>query len=194
MGGSLESTSCVYFISSDTPLFAAAERGEFAVDDDFAVDLYDLACEKLKKAGFCRYEISNFCKNGAVCGYNLSVWQYGEYLGLGLGASSFLRSKSLRLKNTEETSVYLSSNGSAGQTVEQVSKEEQVKEFVMLGLRLEEGMDLAVFKQIFGFDFLEKYAERVKKLEKTLVVTPSRIAIAPEYFYVSNTIIPELIF
>ncbi|MBO4479913.1 MAG: radical SAM family heme chaperone HemW [Clostridia bacterium] len=187
--------SCYSLILEEgTPLFAAAERGEFAVDDDFAVDLYDLACEKLKKAGFCRYEISNFCKNGAVCGYNLSVWQYGEYLGLGLGASSFLRSKSLRLKNTKETSVYLSSNGSAGQTVEQVSKEEQVKEFVMLGLRLEEGMDLAVFKQIFGFDFLEKYAERVKKLEKTLVVTPSRIAIAPEYFYVSNTIIQELIF
>ena len=187
--------SCYSLILEEgTPLFAAAERGEFAVDDDFAVDLYDLACEKLKKAGFCRYEISNFCKNSAVCGYNLSVWQYGEYLGLGLGASSFLRSKSLRLKNTEETSVYLSSNGSAGQTVEQVSKEEQVKEFVMLGLRLEEGMDLAVFKQIFGFDFLEKYAERVKKLEKTLVVTPSRIAIAPEYFYVSNTIIQELIF
>ena len=113
---------------------------------------------------------------------------------MGLGASSFLREKGLRLKNTEQMSVYLASAGAAGKTVEKVTEEERIKEFVMLGLRLEEGMDLTVFKQIFGFDFLEKYADRVKKLEKTLVVTPSRIAIAPEYFYVSNTIIQELIF
>ena len=191
----IDHISCYSLILEEgTPLYAAAKRGEFTPDDDFAVDLYDLACEKLKKAGFCRYEISNFCKEDAVCGYNLSVWQYGSYLGLGLGASSFLREKGLRLKNTEQMSVYLASAGAAGKTVEKVTEEERIKEFVMLGLRLEEGMDLTVFKQIFGFDFLEKYADRVKKLEKTLVVTPSRIAIAPEYFYVSNTIIQELIF
>ena len=91
-------------------------------------------------------------------------------------------------------SVYLASNGAEGQTVEDVPEEERIKEFVMLGLRLEEGMDLNVFKHLFGFKFLEKYAERVKKLEKMLVVTPSHIAIAPRYFYVSNTIIQELIF
>lgn len=187
--------SCYSLILEEgTSLYAAAERGEFVPDDDLAVDLYDLACEKLNKAGFLRYEISNFCRVGAVCGYNLSVWQYGEYLGLGLGASSFLREKGLRLKNTDKMSVYLASNGAEGQTCEKVPDEECVKEFVMLGLRLQEGMNLDVFKDFFGFDFLEKYSERVKKLEKMLVVTPSRIAIAPQYFYVSNTIIQELIF
>ena len=187
--------SCYSLILEEgTSLYAAAERGEFVPDDDLAVDLYDLACEKLNKAGFLRYEISNFCRVGAVCGYNLSVWQYGEYLGLGLGAASFLREKGLRLKNTDKMSVYLASNGAEGQTCEKVPDEECVKEFVMLGLRLQEGMNLEVFKDFFGFDFLEKYAERVKKLEKMLVVTPSHIAIAPQYFYVSNTIIQELIF
>lgn len=187
--------SCYSLILEEgTPLFAAAKRGEFIPDDDFAVDLYDLACKKLRKAGFQRYEISNFCKGDAVCAYNLSVWQYGEYLGLGLGAASFLREKGLRLRNSDKMSVYLASHGEEGQTRESVEKEERIKEFVMLGLRLEEGMDLIVFKEFFGFDFLEKYADRVKKLQKMLVITPARIAIAPEYFYISNTIIQELIF
>ena len=177
-----------------TPLYAAAERGEFTPDDDFAVDLYDFAREKLAEKGFRRYEISNFCKGNAVCGYNFSVWQYGEYMGLGLGASSFLREQWLRLKNTEDMAAYISTAGQTGQVREEVSFEERIKEFVMLGLRLEEGLDLTVFRELFGFDFALKYSEKIKKLAKMLLVTHDHLSILPEYFYVSNTIIQELIF
>ena len=191
--------SCYSLILEEgTPLFAAAERGEFTPDEDFSVDLYDLAREKLQQAGFRRYEISNFCKGDAVCGYNLSVWQYGEYLGLGLGASTFLRYEGnpigVRLKNTDDLSVYLSTYGASGQEREEINKEEGAEEFVMLGLRTEEGVDLAVFRQIFGIDFMKAYGKKVEKLQKMLRISPDRIAITPEFFYVSNTIIEELIY
>ncbi len=187
--------SCYSLILEEgTPLYAAAERGDFTPDDDLAVDLYDFAREMLEEKGFTRYEISNFCKGDAVCGYNASVWQYGEYLGLGLGASSFLRDKGLRLKNTEDMQVYLSSAGETGQTIETVSYDERIKEFVMLGLRLEEGINLNVFEELFGFDFTVKYSYNIQKLGKMLSVSRGHLAILPQYFYVSNTIIQELIF
>ena len=189
--------SCYSLILEEgTPLFAAAERGEFAPDDDLAVDLYDLAREKLKKAGFRRYEISNFCKADAVCGYNYSVWQYGEYLGVGLGASSFLRRKEggVRSKNTDDMPLYLASCGAEGVTVEEISEAEAMKEFIMLGLRLEEGLNKEDFHDFFGVDFMSLYGEKVNKLGKMLVVSTEKVAIAPEYFYVSNTIIEEIIY
>ena len=191
--------SCYSLILEEgTPLCAAAKRGKLHLDEDFAVDLYDRVCEMLTDEGFRRYEISNFCKGDAVCGYNLSVWQYGEYLGLGLGSSSFLRfgesDFAVRLKNTEDLSEYVSTAGRHGGVREEISKEEGEREFIMLGLRLEEGMDLCVFREIFGYDFMDKYGEKVKKLEKMLRITPDRVAIAPERMYVSNSVIAEIIY
>ena len=189
--------SCYSLILEEgTPLFAAAERGEFTPDDDLAVDFYDLAREKLQKAGFHRYEISNFCKKDAVCGYNYSVWQYGEYLGLGLGASSFLRNGKggVRRKNADDLSFYLATHGVGGVTSEEITELEAMKEFIMLGLRLEKGLNTEDFYAIFGVDFMSLYGEKVKKLGKMLLFSDKNVAIAPEYFYVSNSIIEELIY
>ena len=100
----------------------------------------------------------------------------------------------MRLKNTDDLSVYLSTYGASGQEREEINKEEGAEEFVMLGLRTEEGVDLAVFRQIFGIDFMKAYGKKVEKLQKMLRISPDRVAITPEFFYVSNTIIEELIY
>jgi len=189
----LDHLSCYSLILEEgTPLCAAAKRGEFHPDEDLAVDLYDFARQKLSENGFKRYEISNFCKGDAACGYNLSVWQYG------LGAASFLRHGvdefALRLRNSDDLSLYLATSGRRGGMREEISAQEGECEFIMLGLRLEEGLNRAVFRDIFGYDFMEKYRERVKKLEKMLLITPDHVSIAPEYFYISNSIIGEMIY
>ena len=133
-----------------------------------------------------------------VCGYNLSVWQYGEYLGLGLGASSFLRSGAnpfgVRSRNTDDMIEYLSSQAGDGITIEEIDRAEAMREFVMLGLRLEQGIDLHSFSVIFGVDFFRIYDEKVKKIEKMLVITDTHVAIAPEYVYISNAVIGEIIY
>ena len=145
----------------------------------------------------CIFEV---CKNLTLgdaefmCYY--SVWRYGEYLGLGLGASSFLKRKEggFRSKNTDDMSLYLASCGAEGVTVEEISEAEAMKEFIMLGLRLEEGLNKEDFHDFFSVDFMGLYGEKVKKLGKMLVVSTEKVAIAPEYFYVSNTIIEEIIY
>ena len=183
-------------LEEGTSLYAEAQRGEFLPDEDLSVDLYDFAREMLAQKGFDRYEISNFCKNGSVCGYNTSVWQYGEYLGLGLGSSSFAMTGcrepfGVRTKNEIDLEKYILTNGSTVFEREEVSFASAVAEFVMLGLRLEEGVNTSRFKELFGLNFSSYFSSVLKKDAEFLIITPARVAIRPDRFYVSNSIIGD---
>ena len=194
----LDHLSCYSLIlEKGTLLYREARRGAFHPDDEVAVDLYDLATEKLADSGFCRYEISNYCRNDAVCRYNASVWQYGDYLGLGLGASSFIKAKSFpafRFKNTSDLARYLSFGGTPRGRREKIFAEEGAREFVMLGLRLTEGMSLSRFRELFSCDFDEVFPGKREALSRYLGSAGDRLFIKPEYLYVSNSIISEIIF
>ena len=189
--------SCYSLILEDgTPLCAAHSRGEFALDDDLAVDLYDHATSRLADRGFHRYEISNFCKGDAACRYNLSVWQYAHYLGLGLGAASFLGGGEgfpfLRTRNINDLSVYLSDPLSLAEK-EEINRQEAEKEFIMLGLRMEEGLDLLRFRELFSADFLPKYHDKIAPYRECFSISDRRFAIHSENMYISNSLILALI-
>ena len=193
----LNHVSCYSLILEEgTPLFSARSRGEFTLDEDAAVDLYDHVKETLDSRGFHRYEISNFCKEGAACRYNLSVWQYARYLGVGLGASSFLPAGEFfparRTRNATNLREYLASvtKRSEEETIEFYEAE---KEFIMLGLRLEKGLDLMRFRELFKIDFLEKYREKIDLFAKYFTYSDRYFAIRPEYIYISNSLILSLI-
>ncbi len=193
----LKHLSCYSLILEEgTPLFEAYKHGEFVSDDDFAVDLYDEACMRLAANGFSRYEISNFCKDDCVCRYNTSVWQYADYLGLGLGASSFLKKEGgatfRRTRNTACMSDYLSDPSLAEETLE-ISLEEGQKEFIMLGLRLSCGIDLVRFREIFGVDFLSNYGEKLSKVKQYFCIEKNHLSILPQHLYISNSLINSLI-
>lgn len=194
----LKHISCYSLIlEKGTPLFRQAKKGLFLPDDDLAVDLYDLAAGRLIERGFSRYEISNFCRDEAICRYNTSVWQYGDYLGLGLGASSFVKEKGFpahRFKNTSDLSRYLSGGGVPRIRRQMISEDEAAREFVMLGLRLAEGLSLSRFRELFGRDFFEAYSLNLKKVSRYLGSSADRVFIKSDYLYVSNTIISEIIF
>ena len=195
----LDHVSCYSLILEEgTALLREAKEGRFSIDEDFSVDLYDLARGRLAEAGFDRYEISNFCKNGAICRYNTSVWQYGDYLGLGLGASSFIKKREypfLRIKNTEDFSKYLTyKENQPTSKSEEISLFDAQKEFVMLGLRLEEGLSLIRFVELFGETFDEAFPGKYEKLSRYLSRTDTHLRINSDCFYISNSIISEIIF
>ena len=192
----LSHVSCYSLIvEKGTPLYRDVRAGRFTPDEDHAVDMYDLATKTLAENGFERYEISNFARNDAVCRYNLSVWEYGEYLGLGLGASGFTRDSDPfcghRTRRVRDMSRYLS--GSRPRC-ERITKEVGMAEYIMLGLRLTEGMDVAAFNALFEMNFYAEYSEKVKKLAEYLIISERALAIKPEYLYISNSIITELLF
>ena len=194
----LSHLSCYGLIlEKGTRLYKEAKSGAFVPDEDASADRYDLACDLLSKNDFLRYEISNFCREGKVCRYNASVWQYADYLGLGLGASSFIKNDggfpASRKRNTRDLIKYIESEGAARPSYQRIDFEEGKEEFIMLGLRLTEGLDLTRFKALFGSDLLEEKAEKAEKLAPYLSVSEEKLAIKPEYLYVSNLIISELI-
>ena len=113
-----------------------------------------LAGELTARAGYERYEISNFARAGRRCRHNLDCWNLGEYRGFGAGAHSFLRSPApLRLANTPDIDAYVGRIASGGATVvmrEEPSPRQFAGEALMLGLRTAEGIDEAAFTREHG--------------------------------------------
>ena len=140
---------------------------------------HDLPCEEeeraiyyrteelLERAGYHRYEISNYAKAGKECRHNLGYWERKEYLGIGLGAASLVNN--VRYKNTDDLLYYMehSSDLSAIQeNVEKLSLQEQMEEFMFLGLRKTEGVSVTEFKNTFGKTMEECYGEQIQKLKE----------------------------
>ena len=123
--------------------------------------------ELLEKAGYHRYEISNYAKAGKECRHNLGYWERKDYLGIGLGAASLIGNT--RYKNTDDLLYYMehSSDLSAIQeNVEKLSLQEQMEEFMFLGLRKTEGVSVTEFKNTFGKTMEECYGEQIQKLKE----------------------------
>ncbi len=123
-------------------------------------EMYKITDDILSGSGFHRYEISNYAQNGYECRHNLVYWDRGDYLGLGLGASSMI--SNVRFKNTPIMEEYLSGDFSA-RDKEALSVFEQMEEFMFLGLRKIEGVSHERFKQIFGEPFPAQYIEVIEK-------------------------------
>lgn len=98
--------------------------------------LYWETVDRLKKAGYIHYEISNFARKGYECKYNLAIWHNKEYIGIGAGASSYLNSK--RFSNPDDIESYL--KGTYTRDNLNLSAEDIRKETIMLNFRLLEGI------------------------------------------------------
>jgi len=139
-------------IEEGTPFFELHERGELLLpDEETERQIFEEACELLRKAGYERYEISNFAKPGRACRHNIRYWKREDYLGLGVAAVSQFADQ--RIKNGEDLESYLH-NLEAGmlpeQEIERVCAEDLCFETVMLALRMAQGLEYAAFETEFG--------------------------------------------
>lgn len=157
-------------------------------DEDTVADLYLFMSEYLQKQGFEHYEISNFAKKGFRAVHNLKYWEQKEYLGLGPAAHSFLNGK--RFYFNRDLKSYLTSptpifDGEGG------SREE----YVMLKLRLCDGLDFGDYEAKFNIPFSQKAKDKVKALQKAGLVSlkSDGFVLTAQGFLVSNAIISEII-
>lgn len=162
-------------------------------DEDEECDMYALAAQMLGGAGFSHYEISNYAKSGNQCQHNLKYWRGYEYIGVGLAAHSYFGN--IRYSNTSRFSEYLSSDFTKYRMEEPIDNEERAYEYVMLRLRLSEGFSLSEYQSFFGKSFL---LGRENKLESFRIaglisLTDDSIALTERGFYLSNTLLSELI-
>lgn len=136
-------------LEEGTPLFEMAEAGRLEIpDEDTDRTMYRETKRILAQAGYIRYEISNYAREGFACRHNCGYWRRREYLGFGLGAASLMNN--IRFKNACNMERYLANPTGCREDVEILGREEQMEEFMFLGLRLTEGVDPAEFAHCFG--------------------------------------------
>ncbi len=130
-------------VEEKTRLHVDVRRGDAAEPDaSLQNDMEDAAAKRLAKAGFTRYEISNYCRPGHACRHNLLYWQGRDYLGLGPSAQSYLDGR--RFGNVESLDAYGSMLDAGHLPIaesETLSTDQRLREHLVFGLRLIEGVD-----------------------------------------------------
>jgi oxygen-independent coproporphyrinogen III oxidase len=163
----IEHLSCYGLtIEEGTPYAAwfARDPGAFAGESREA-RMYAIAIDRLRTAGFEQYEISNWAKPGFRSQHNALYWANEPYLGLGVGAASYLGG--VRSTHTRELGAYCEA-ALAGRPIpgesERLEGPAQAGEAIMLALRTAEGVDLAKFRERYGIDVGERYRNVVDEL------------------------------
>ncbi len=143
-------------IEQDTPFAALHAAGKLVIpDDDNARALYDLTQEITDARGLPAYEISNHARPGAECRHNLVYWRYHEYAGVGPGAHGRLviDGKRHAISTERRPESWLMRVEAGGHGViedETLLTSEQADEFLLMGLRLAEGIDPKRFTALSG--------------------------------------------
>lgn len=133
-------------------------------DEEEERKMYEKTHEILESYGYHQYEISNYGKPGKECLHNIGYWQRKEYLGLGLGSASLIRER--RFHNTGKMERYLAKSDQVGEIredIEKLTRENQMEEFMFLGLRMLEGVSEKEFQEKFGMDLKNIYGDVIKK-------------------------------
>ena len=177
-------------IEEGTPFFSERESLDFP-DEDSECNMYYLAADMLREAGYFHYEISNYAKSGLECRHNFTYWHNRDYIGVGLAAYSYFEGR--RFGNTRDIHEYTS--GVRVVDDEELSLDGTAFEFAMLALRLSEGFSLNEYREKFGVDFLDRRKEIISRLADVgyLTTDGGRIRLTERGFYVSNSILGELL-
>ncbi|MBE7089988.1 MAG: radical SAM family heme chaperone HemW [Clostridiales bacterium] len=174
-----------------TPIYSDYLNGLLPSDDETA-ELYETAKNYLKENGFEMYEVSNFAKKGYESKHNMNYWERGEYIGVGVSASSFIDGR--RFTNSYSVEEYMNAiilNKFPEISSEKIEGEDAEFEFIMLALRTKKGMSVTKFNALFGEDFAKKYAKALQKEAKYIDFDGETLKIKEEYMYVQNSIITE---
>ena len=185
-------------IEEGTPFHALHKARKFAIPDpDLAADLYQLTQEVTAAKGLPAYEISNHARPGAESRHNLTYWRYGEYVGAGPGAHGrFVEDGRRVVAFTEKMpETWLSLVEAKGDGVvggEVLTRAEEADEFLLMGLRLAEGIDLARYEDYAGRGLPPA---RLSILQEEGLVTPlgnSRLRATPAGMIVLDAVVADL--
>ena len=143
-------------IEPDTPFFGLHKAGKLIVpDEDLARDLYDLTQVICADAGLPAYEVSNHARPGAECRHNLVYWRGHDYAGVGPGAHGRLTIDGCRVATATERRpeawlMRVEDSGSGFTVEEKLTSGEAADEYLLMGLRLVEGIDPARYSALAG--------------------------------------------
>lgn len=185
-------------LENNTRFYKMYERGMLSeLDEDLQFKMYTFTKERFEELGFEQYEISNYAKKGKKCLHNLIYWNFDSYVGVGVSSHSFYNG--FRFENTKDINKYISMINSEKHKYENVYKNtenDNIQDYIMLGFRKNEGIDLLDFKKKFDEDFLEKFENEIKiHIDNELInFKDSRIFLTEKGIILMNRVIKDFIF
>jgi oxygen-independent coproporphyrinogen-3 oxidase len=211
-------------LEEGTPLYDYINNTDKSIlpDEDTEREMYYLTKELLLKYGYNRYEISNYAKAGYECKHNLSYWSDVSYLGIGVGASSYIKANmtdelasSCRYQNIADIHKYIDTLSSIKSddilttTKEKVmatlsniicdrvelTNKDSIEEYMYLGLRKVNGISICEFKNKFNTDVFDIYKDVLDKYKTLdlLTITEDTISLTDKGLDVSNTIFSDFL-
>ena len=151
-------------LEEGTPFYQKYNSGCYPLPDEEQERLMYRETEQiLAQAGYERYEISNYAKKGYACRHNLVYWQGGDYLGLGLGSSSYM--DGVRFHNITDLNTYVN-QGAYVEDRDELSVQAKMDEFMFLGLRVMAGVSGTEFEKRFGKTMEDVYGDVLRKHEE----------------------------
>ena len=177
-------------VEENTPMERLLNEGKIVLPtDEEERNQYSYVKNTLEQKGYKHYEISNFCLPGKQAIHNTNCWDQKEYLGFGVAAHSYFDRK--RFSNTNSLQQYLSESFESFRTIDEVqSLEDQQKEFMLLGLRKIDGVDISAFKAKFAQNPLFLFRKEIQKLvdEGLLVVDLNQIRLTRRGLDLANIV------
>ena len=189
-------------IERGTRFYAEHARGAFAVPgEEEAARLFEATQARLEAAGLPGYEISNHARPGAACRHNLIYWRYQDYVGVGPGAHGRFaegdaKRATRRASGPENWLALVEAEGHGTAETSVVTGQDRVEEALMMGLRLADGIDRALFASVAGADPVEALGEaRLAPLVRAgfLDVQPRHLKATPAGRQRLNALLERLI-
>jgi putative oxygen-independent coproporphyrinogen III oxidase len=185
-------------IEEGTPFFGLHAAGKLKTpNEDLARTLYDVTQEVCAKQGLSAYEISNHARPGAECRHNLVYWRGQEYAGIGPGAHGRLdiggrRHATATDKRPEAWVMRVEANGHGVMTDDELNSEERADEFLLMGLRLAEGIDPKRYAAISGRALNPARIALLREEGAIVVDADGRLRVTQEGFPVLDAVVADL--
>ena len=183
-------------IEDGTPFgekYGSEEGRKLIPDEDSEREMYHETKRFLRDCGYERYEISNYAKPGRACRHNIGYWTGLPYLGLGLGASSYM--DGCRFAVNSDMKQYLEEKPGMFTDVEKLTKKDMEEEFFYVGLRMTAGVSLPEFERRFGVSAKDVYPGLMEMFveEKAAVFQGDRFVLTDYGLDVSNYIMAQFL-
>lgn len=179
-------------LEEGTPFYNKYNENKIKLpDEELERNMYWYVKNTLENNGYVHYEISNFSKKGFESKHNMNCWNQEEYLGFGVAAHSY--NNKTRYSNTNSIEEYI--KGSNKIIHEEQTLEDMQKEYMLLGLRKIEGINIQKFKNKFAQNPIFIFKEQLSKLvdEELIVIDGNEIKLTNKGLDLANIVWEEFV-
>jgi len=165
-------------------------------DDDLSADMYQITRDLCEAHGFPAYEVSNHARPGLESRHNLIYWRYGDYIGIGPGAHGRITIDGQRFATQSQPSpegwLQAVAKGSGEIRHQPLDGLEQAEEYLMMGLRIREGISTARYRALCGKELNREARNSLRNLGM-IKDTGDRIIVTKQGVMLLNAITSELL-